>query len=94
MTNAPEEDYDDCPVCERQTRYDGDRCTECGRLWGIDYSREDIAARLLHETAEGIANSTPLPATWRAGVDITPELLPYLVEYGTACALAGMEAAR
>lgn len=39
------DDMDDCPVCERLTRYDGEECTECGRLWGVDYSREDIEER-------------------------------------------------
>jgi hypothetical protein len=61
------EDMDDCPVCERVTIYDGDRCTECGRLWGIDYSAADIADRLAHERAERIAANVAKEYVRRVG---------------------------
>ena len=32
-----EPNADWCPVEEKVTLYDGDTCTSCGRVWGVDY---------------------------------------------------------
>jgi hypothetical protein len=42
------------------------------------------------ERAEKIAREAPLPAAWRAGVDMTDALQDEIVAYGAACALQAL----
>lgn len=42
------------------------------------------------EKAEQIARSTPLPATWASGVEMTDALAEEIVAYGTRTALAAL----
>jgi hypothetical protein len=47
----------------------------------------------LSQVARWIARNTPLPATWKASVPLTPELEAEIVRYGEACAALGYETA-
>lgn len=53
-------------------------------------TRAEILAESREMRAAEIAQSAPLPATWRAGVDMTDTLQAEITAYGAACALQAL----
>ena len=60
--------------------------TEAERRHGEAVRRETARQERRQERAQHIARNTPLPATWRASVEMTTVLQAEIVAYGAACA--------
>ena len=75
--------WEHCPDCAFTAGH-AERC----RYYGL--TMREARAQNVRDQAEHIALHTPLPATWRAGVEMTDALQQEIVAYGIEVALQAL----